>query len=110
MRFTRYKYHWAIKIAKRDRDKAILNSTALQLENKSFKEFWKTIRKLRGNNKISSNIVDDIGNDQGIADNFKHIYNDLFNSVTDNDFNNVVKQVDNLVSTKCNSNACTSLP
>ena len=44
-RFTRTKYHWAIKQAKRQKDSIILNNTAKQLLNKSYKEFWSTIKK-----------------------------------------------------------------
>ena len=107
-KFTRSKYHWAVKKAKRDTDQLILNETAQQLASKSFREFWKTIKRLKGTNKISSNVVDGICNEQEIADNFKIIYKDLFNSVNDDDFNATTDEVKVLVTDKCNNDKCTS--
>ena len=106
-KFTCSKYHWAVKKAKRDTDQLILNETAQQLASKSFREFWKTIKRLKGTNKISSNVVDGICNEQEIADNFKTIYKDLFNSVIDDDFNATTDEVKVLVTDKCNNDNCT---
>ena len=111
-RFTRSKYHWAVKKAKQDTNSLIINETAQQLASKSFREFWGTIKRLKGTNKVTSNVVDGICNDQGIADNFQNIYNNLYNSVSDTNFVNVVEEVNNLVTNKCNNNnnnnSCTS--
>ena len=43
-KFARYKYHWAIKQARKNKDNIILNKTAQQLTQKSFNEFYKTIK------------------------------------------------------------------
>ena len=59
----------------------ILNESAQQLASKSFREFWKTIKRPKGTKKVTSNVVDGICNDQGIADNFQNIYKDILNSV-----------------------------
>ena len=107
-RFSRSRYRWAVRKAKRDTDRLILNETAQQLASKSFREFWKTMKKLKGTNKISSNVIDGECNSQNIANNFKDIYNDLFNSVEDKDFNKVINEVDELVSNRCNNDQCES--
>ncbi len=44
-RFSRSKYHWAIKQAKRNADEILKKNTAVTLRNKSFKDFWKIIKK-----------------------------------------------------------------
>ena len=44
-RCARTKYHWAIKQVKRQKDSILLNNTANQLLNKSYREFWTTIKK-----------------------------------------------------------------
>ena len=54
--------------------------------------------------KVTSNVADGICNDQGIADNFQNIYKNLYNSVSDTNFVNVVDEVNNLVNNKCNNN------
>ena len=51
-KFSKYKYHWAIKQVKRNKDKILLESTAQQIESKSFKDFWSNINKKKGNNCI----------------------------------------------------------
>ena len=107
-RFSRNKYHWAVRKAKRDDNKFFLSVTAEQLANKSFREFWNTIRKIKGINRISSNVIDGVSNDQNIVDNFKDIYSELYNSVPDNDFKTVVNEVNTLVSNKCSNNMCSS--
>ena len=43
-----------------------------------------------------------------IANNFQNIYKELYNSVEDNNFNNVVNEVNVLVTNKCNNNNCSS--
>ena len=108
-RFSKARYRWAQRKAHNDTNKLILNETAQQLINKSFREFWGTMKKLKGTNRVSSNVIDGVCNDQDIANNFKNIYNDLFNSVEDRDFDKVVNEVDELVTNTCNSGSCESL-
>ena len=105
-RLTRSKYHWAVKKARRDTEMLILNESAKQLASKSFREFWKTMKRIKGTNKVTSNVIDGICNDQEIANNFQNIYKDLYNSVDNKDLDNVIKKVDNLVMNQCNSDKC----
>ena len=79
--------------AKRDTEMLILNESAKQLASKSFGEFWKTMKKLKGTNRVTSNVIDGVCNDQDIANNFQNIYKELYNSVEDNNFNNVVMKL-----------------
>ena len=78
------------------------------MESSANCEFWSTMKKLKGTNRISSNVIDGECNDQNIATNFKNIYNDLFNSVEDTNFTQVINEVDALVTSKCNNNNCES--
>ncbi len=47
-RFSRSKYHWAIKQIKRNAYGFIKEKRAFTFRHKSFKEFWTTIKKMRG--------------------------------------------------------------
>ena len=105
-KFTRAKYHWAIKQVKREKNNIILNNTAKQLASKSFCEFWITVKKLNGNKRTIANIVDDKNSDNEIAVLFNDKYNELYNSVSDDNFNATVKDVEKLVYDKCNKNLC----
>ena len=107
-RLTRSKYHWAIKKARRDTDMLILNESAKQLASKSFREFWSTMKRIKGTNKVTSNVIDGICNDQDIANNFQDIYKNLYNSVDNKDLSSVVHKVNELVSNKCNNDECSS--
>ena len=43
-KFARHKYHWAIKYIKKNKESIILNKTAEQLTNKSFRDFGNILR------------------------------------------------------------------
>ena len=105
-KLARHKYHWAIKYVKKNKESIILNKTAEQLTNKSFREFWKIIRKMKGNVKASSNIIDNHSTDDAIADHFRSIYDSLYNSVKDDTINNTKIKVNDLINNKCNLNSC----
>ena len=106
-RFTRAKYHWAIKRTKREADEYLINKTANQLVNKSFNNFWSTIKRMKGTDKTIANIVDGHTTDGAISDRFRVIYNDLYNSIDDVNFINIIDDVNNLVYNKCSSGLCT---
>ena len=107
-KFARYKYHWAIKQVKKNKDKIILNKTAQQLTNKSYRDFWKTIKKLKGKEKIIATVIDDKNTDATIVDHFRSIYSSLYNSVEDNNLNDTKSKINELVKNKCNENLCNS--
>ena len=107
-KFARYKYHWAIKQVKKNKDKIILNKTAQQLTNKSYRDFWKTIKKLKGNEKIIAKVIDDKNTDATIAEHFRSIYSSLYNSVEDSNLNETKLKINELVKNKCNNKLCSS--
>ena len=43
-KFARTRYHWAIRYVKKNKESIILNKTAEQLSQKSFRNFWKFIK------------------------------------------------------------------
>ena len=83
-----------------------LNNTANQLLNKSYREFWTTIKKLQGHNKTVVNVVDDAFTEKDIVGIFCNKYTDLYNSVSDDSFNETVTKIDLLVNNKCNNGQC----
>ena len=106
-RFARYKYHWAIKKVKKDKDKIIKQKTADQLARKSFNSFWSTIKQSNGTNKPKSKVIDGLHTDKEISSHFRSIYSNLYNSVPDDEFKSLKNCVNNLVSSKCCHNKCT---
>ena len=66
-RFSRSKYHWAIKQVKTNADEFVKEKTAFTLRHKSFKDFWITIKKMRGRAICSSGIIDGCCTDKDIA-------------------------------------------
>ena len=108
-RLTRAKYHWAIKQVKKDKDRIILDKTAQQLTNKSFTDFWNTIKKIKNSNRYTSNVVDGLCTDSEISNNFKDIYNNLYNSVPDEKFEHTIHKVNSLITMKCSKTYVHSL-
>ena len=107
-KFARSKYHWAIKQVKKNKDTIIRNKTAQQLANKSYRDFWKTIKKLKGNEKVTAKVIDDNYTDETIVNNFCSIYSTLYDSVDDNHLNVTKSKIENLVENKCNKKLCNS--
>ena len=107
-RFSRTRYHWAIRQARKDEKQFIINETADQLNNKKFNEFWNTIRKLNGSNKVIASVVDGKTSDIDISNRFRDIYKDLYNNFKDHEFKAIINKVDNLVNKQCNSGKCAS--
>ena len=107
-RFSRAKYHWAIKRTKREANEYILNKTADQLVNKSFDNFWSTIKSMKGSDKTIASVVDGQTTNAAISDRFGGIYKDLYNSIGDVDLVNIIDNVNILVDEKCCSGMCTS--
>ena len=107
-RFARSKYHWAIKQVKKNEDNIILNKTAQQLATKSYNDFWKTIKNLRGNENVTAKVIDGNCTDETIAKHFCSIYCTLYNSVEDTNLNATSLKVNELVTSKCSKNLCDS--
>ena len=107
-RSTRRKYHWAIKQLKKKEDMQVRNKTADSLRNKNFNDFWTTIKHLNKGNNHSVSLVDGVQGDSNIANQFKVIYEELYNSVADNAFLNTQGQIKHNVVTQCNAGKCSN--
>ncbi len=107
-KFSRSKYHWAIKQSKRNVDEILNRNTAVTLRYKSFKDFWKIIKKMKGKNMCSSVITDGRCTDEDIADRFRDLYEELYSIVADNDSQEVGSKVKHLVNERCNAGHCIS--
>ncbi len=107
-RFSRSKYQWAIKQAERNADEILKKNTAVTLRNKSFKDFWKIIKKMKGRNMCSSGIIDGRCTDEDIGDRLRDLYEELYSSVTDDDLQEVGSKVNHLVNERCNAAHCIS--
>lgn len=105
---SRSKYHWAIKQVKKNADEILKENTAVTLRNKSFKDFWKTIKKMKGRNNCSSGIIDGRCTDEDIAGRFRDIYEELYSSVPDENLREVGSRVNHLVGERCKAGHCTS--
>ena len=57
-KYSRSKYHEAIRYVKRNRDKIIREKVASTLKFKTKNIFWKQINKLKSKNKLGTNIMD----------------------------------------------------
>ena len=91
---------------RKNKDSIILNKTAQQLTNKSFNEFYKTIKRLKGNNNIIATVIDNKCTEEEIADNFRSIYNNLYNSIQDDGLDSTKQKVNDLINTRCKANVC----
>ena len=108
-RFARYKYHWAIRKVKKDKDMIIRNKTAEQLSRKSFNNFWKTIKQLKGTDKKIAKVIDGYHTSNDISSHFSSIYEKLYNSVQDDEFDDLNVKVNILVSRKCCHTNCSQI-
>ena len=93
---------------KKNEDNIILNKTAQQLATKSYNDFWKTIKNLRGNENVTAKVIDGNCTDETIAKHFCSIYCKLYNSVEDTNLNATSLKINELVSSKCSKNLCNS--
>ena len=59
----------------------VLNKTAQQLASKSYRDIWKTIKKLKGSERLTAIVIDDNYTDETIVNNFCTIYSTLYISV-----------------------------
>ena len=107
-RHTRRKYHWAIKHVKRNKDDIIRDKTARLLMNKSFRDFWIIMKQLKGGSNTLSGIVDGFHSDFDIANRFKDIYSDLYNSVPDNGVDEITTRIEGLIEQNCKVGNCSS--
>ena len=68
--------------------------------------FFKNIKKLKGNNERLATVIDNQCTEKDIANNFKSIYNSLYNSIEDNDTNSTKLKIEELIKDRSNSIPC----
>ena len=64
------------------------------------------MKKLNGSNNTIANIIDNKNNDDDITGLFCDKYSELYNSVSDEHFEDTINDVELLVNHKCNKNLC----
>ena len=64
------------------------------------------MKKLNGSNNTIANIVDNKNNEEDISGLFCCKYKELYNSVSDENFQDTINNVELLVNNKCNKNLC----
>ena len=81
MRRTRAAYHYAIRGIKKDGERVQPERMAHCMLNDD-RNFWAEVKKLRGNRRGTTRIVDGMSDNSSIAEVFVHSYKSLFTSVT----------------------------
>ena len=105
---TREVYHRAVKQVKKMKDKHAANSMAKALSDNDINSFWNNVRKAKGTKTARPSTVDDLQGDPVIAQLFANKYNELYNSVSysTEDMSALLKQVDDLIESKCCKGKC----
>ena len=94
-RRTRAAYHYAIRYAKKQSEVIQANALADHLLNKRANDFWNEIKRIKGNTKQRSAMVDGVSSDNNISELFAGKYCRLFNSVsyTQHDMSDVFSNI-----------------
>ncbi|KAI3385219.1 hypothetical protein SNEBB_001120, partial [Seison nebaliae] len=108
-RFTRSKYHWAIKHIKKNADYLLKCKTANFLKHKSFTDFWRTIRKMKATGSHLSCVVDGKVTDDDIANAFACKYSELYSSVGKGDIRVTKASISHIINRSCSSNLCSDV-
>ena len=98
MRRTRAKYHYTIRSVKK-REQDIINERFAQtILNRTDRDFWYEVKRIRSNKTLPCNIVDNVSNAPGIADFFADKYEDLYSCVgfCATEMDNIRKDIDSL--------------
>ena len=107
-KFTRAKYHWAVKQAKKASDKTIKTKTATSLMQNNFSCFWDTMKTLNSTRSTPVNVIDKVKGDQNIADLFKNNYSTLYNCLDDKELSEMQAVIEDDVLNKCAAGRCDS--
>ena len=102
------KYHAAIKHIKESKDYILKCKTAHLLNNKKFNCFWKQIQKMKNAKPNLPDRIDGKTGNENITECFKEKYKDLYNSVDDNELNDIKIDINNKLQ-YCVSGECKKL-
>jgi hypothetical protein len=80
-RKTRAEYHAAVKYVKQNESKIRSEEMATAIKQNRNRNFWKEVKKFRGNSRPSPHLVDGATGDNGISNVFAKKFDKVFNSV-----------------------------
>ncbi len=81
MQSSRHIYHYKLRKLKRNRKRIVQNRLGEAIASQKCNDFWREIKKIKGQYKCMSTIIDDANNKQDIANLFSMKYKNLYNSV-----------------------------
>ena len=105
---SRKEYHKAIKFIKRNKNKISAEKLGESLINGNSKQFWNTVKKVKGHcNKLASNI-DGVVDEKGICEIFCEQYKSLYTSVSYNDreMSEIICETIKAITNKCKTGNC----
>ena len=108
MRKTRKEYHIAVKVARKRHSNARYTKMAQEIiHERSSRDLWSEVKRLKGSNKGMPNVVDGIAGDKPIADLFADKFSHVYNSVSydASDMSNLHADVNSRINCKCMSNS-----
>ena len=103
-KISRARYHQAVRKVKRDQDDINKEKLADALYNNDIRELWAEIRRMKGA-KVSGPIsIDNITEEDKIADTFTKKYYELYNSVSydPDDMRDICDKINNLINNQKN--------
>ena len=105
---TRAKYHYAIRSARKNKEKHVSNKIADSLLNKTSADFWSEIKQINNKKPGLPNMVDNCVGQADIAGVFKNKYEQLYNSVSYDKVNMccLKTRIDTLIKDECCKDNC----
>ena len=104
-KFSRLKYHAAIRYVKNNEEYIVKSNIALSLKNKSFNEFWDVIRKMNLNKVSLPSMVDNVVGEEKISVLFKEKYEELYSLPNDSD-DDICSKLNREIRSKCMLSKC----
>ena len=103
-RYTRKQYHDAILYVQKNKDNIIKFKVADSLSSKSYRDFWKEIKRLNTVKDNRASIIDNVTGSSRISKIFKDKYENLYNEFEKRSVDESV--INDLIRDKCDSNFC----
>ena len=82
MHQARKEYHNAVRALRLDQHQLHRQKVSQALLDNKSSDFWKEIRKVKGNGDTLPSVIDNMSNDEDISDLFAKKYDQLYNSVS----------------------------
>ena len=106
-RYTRARYHYAVRYAKKQADIERAKKVAESLLHKRTDDFWTVVRRMRGSSKKRIGMVDGVVSDIDISELFATKYSSLYNyfSFTQTGMSNMVNDIESKCHEHCNEHS-----